>query len=399
MEVILLYLKNTIEICVFGEQVERFLNICSFHHIKIQNIREKEDGYYMDISSEDFIALKEIKKKLNIKIKVKHKKGIYFWYKKQAKRKIFVITPFLCLLLLWMSSHFLWGIRIDGNLFITHDLMEEFLQEQGIYYGMPLSNISINELKSNMRKKYAEITWVSIYLEGTYLHISLKERDTKVPLADSVINSKNLIASASGIVDSVLVRRGTAGVKVGNEVKKGDVLIYGKIDIPSEDGTVKETRYCKAEGDVDLVYSYPLEEIITLEHIEKKYTGKRYQKYMVTFRNKIWEFPFFEIPFLQYDCITKPLEFPLGKIFSLPYDFHVASYQDYVWIKKLYTQEEAKKILEERLKKIIQTLEEKGVQIMKKNVKINTNSAYLSLTGELILKERCNTFEAMEELE
>ena len=390
-------LNNILEICVSGENVERFLNLCSFHDIKLSNITNIDNKYYMNLSSEDFFKLKSIIKKSNVKVKITKKKGFLFQIKKQAKRKLFFITPFLCLLLLWISSHLLWGIRIEGNSAVTDDLIEEFLKEQGIYYGMPLSQIPIYELKTNLRTKYDEITWVSIYLEGAYLQISLKERDTTEFTTNSSITGENLVAPAAGTIESVLVRQGTAKVATGDTVEKGDVLIEGKILIPNQDGSIKETQYCKADGDVYIVYPYTIEEIIPLEHVEKQYTGKTYQKYIFIWDDKMWEFPSFKVPFLKYDCVTTPVNFQLLKIISLPLEIHQATYLDYVMIRQKYMAEEAKKLAEHKLNKIISSLEEKGVQIIEKNVKIRTNSAYLSLIGDLTLKERCNTFEILEE--
>ena len=390
-------LNNIIEICVSGENVERFLNLCSFHDIKLSNITNIDNKYYMNLSSEDFFKLKSIIKKSNVKVKITKKKGFLFQIKKQAKRKLFFITPFLCLLLLWISSHLLWGIRIEGNSAVTDDLIEEFLKEQGIYYGMPLSQIPIYELKTNLRTKYDEITWVSIYLEGAYLQISLKERDTTEFTTKPSIPGENLIAPAAGIIESVLVRQGTAKVVAGDTIEKGDVLIEGKVLIPDQDGSIKETKYCKADGDVYIVYPYTIEEIISLEHVEKEYTGKTYQKYIFIWDDKMWEFPSFKVPFLKYDCVTTPVNFQILKIISLPLEIHQATYLDYVMIRQKYMAEEAKKLAEHKLNKIISSLEEKGVQIIEKNVKIRTNSAYLSLIGDLTLKERCNTFEILEE--
>ena len=383
-----MFFRNLIKICITGENTERFLNMCSFHNIQLFDIQMTENNMcYANIYAQDFFQLKSIIKKSNVKVKIYQKKGISFWFQKQTKRKLFLATPFLCLLLLWASSHLLWGVRIEGNSAITNNLIEEFLQEQGIHYGMPLSKIPIYELKTNLRNKYDEITWVSIYLKGTYLQISLKERDTVNYSIPSITDSQNLIAPVAGTIESILVRQGTSKVMPGDQVEKGDILIEGNIQIPAQDGTIKEIQPCKADGDVYLVYPYTIQEIISLEHVEKKYTGKEYQKYVITFHEHLWEFPFFEVPFLRYDCITVPLEFPLLNLFSLPLAIHQTTYQDYVLIRQKYTINEAQKLAEQKLNKIILSLEEKGVQIIEKNVKIETNSAYLSLTGTFTLRE------------
>ena len=60
---------------------------------------------------------------------------------------------------------------------------------------------------------------------------------------------------------------------------------------------------------------------------------------------------------------------------------------------------EAEKLLNEKLDKIILSLEEKGVQIIEKNVKISTNSAYMYLTGDLTVRSLCSRLQTMEENE
>ena len=106
-------------------------------------------------------------KKTGIKIKIVKKKGTGFWIKKQMQRKVYWMVPLMSLFFLWMASQFLWGIRIEGNLSVTDDLIENFLKESGIYYGMLLEKIPIYDLKLNIREEFDEITWVSMKLSGT----------------------------------------------------------------------------------------------------------------------------------------------------------------------------------------------------------------------------------------
>lgn len=394
-----LYLKNIVKICIFGENAERFLNMCSFHDIKLLNIQIHEDKYYADIYAKDFFLLKDIIKKSNVKVKIVKKEGISFHIKKHAKRKIFFIASFLCLFLLWIGSHFLWGIRITGNHSVTDDLIQDFLQMQGIYYGMPLSKIPIFELRTNLRNAYDEITWVSIYLEGTNLHISLKENDTLEISKEIESASANLIADQTGIVDSIVVRQGTPMVTAGEEVLKGEVLISGIVEIPADDGTIKENRYCKADGDVYLIYDYPILENISLEYLAKEYTGNYIEKYDLYINNQRLKLPHLKIPYVKYDSITENIESPIINLLSLPLKIKKNTYQEYLVIKKKHTNSQAEKLLKEKLDKIILSLEEKGVQIIEKNVKISTNSAYLSMTGNLTVKSLCSEFKALEEIQ
>ena len=65
--------------------------------------------------------------------------------------------------------------------------------------------------------------------------------------------------------------------------------------------------------------------------------------------------------------------------------------------RKKYTNPEAEKLLNKKLDKIFLSLEEKGVQIIEKNVKIETNSVYSTMSGSLTLKVHCDNKTISEE--
>ena len=82
-------IKNIVELCIHGENIERFLNMCSHHNIPIYNIRKTEEECYLIISAANFFLIKNIVRKSNIKIKIVKKQGIFFRIKKHTKRKPF----------------------------------------------------------------------------------------------------------------------------------------------------------------------------------------------------------------------------------------------------------------------------------------------------------------------
>lgn len=389
--------NSIVQLKISGEQIERFLNMCSHHKIKLFDIQRKEQNCFIKIYADDFFRLKDICKKTHVKIKIIHKSGLYFLILKYTKKQIFFITAFLSLLILCISSRFLWGIKIEGNQTITDDLITDYLQENGIHYGMSLSKIPIYELKTNIRNTYDEIKWVSIYLKGTYLHISIKENDTVKPDSNISFSYSDMIAPENGIVDSIIVRQGTPMVTTGDEVAKGDILISGKVDIIAEDYTIKDTYLCNADGDVYLICDYPIQEQFSLEYLAKEYTGNEIQRKKIYFNNQLIPLLYFPVSFTKYDSLTENIDCPLNNILSIPINIKQTTYREYQVIRKKYTSTEAEKLLNKKLDKIFLSLEEKGVQIIEKNVKINTNSAYVSAIGTLKVKSLCNSSQAMEE--
>ena len=86
---------------------------------------------------------------------------------------------------------------------------------------------------------------------GNVKRVENRENNPKTQNGESETDlPANLVADEDAIITNLVVRRGTVAVRYGDEVKKGDVLIEGKVYIYNEDETLKKVDYLTAEGDV-----------------------------------------------------------------------------------------------------------------------------------------------------
>ena len=389
--------KSSLTIFITGEHAERFLNFCSHHSIKLNNIIKTDDGYYASMDPACFFSLKHIIKKTNVKIKIIAKEGIVFWFDYIKKHTFFLVFPFFCWLILVISSNYLWNVRIEGNQSITEDMIKDYLCMEGLYYGMPLKDISMNRLKTDIRNEYPQINWVSVFLEGTTLQISIKENDNIAYTSNQIDRKEDIVSPVDGIVESIYIRKGTAMVTSGSEVKRGDILIEGNVDVPAEDGNVKETIFCKADGDINIIYHHNINEIIPLKYSTKEYTLKKIKKLEIIINNKSYIIPNTNIPFQNYETLSEEKNFPIFSIFSMPIRLNYKTYYEYYIEERMYTEDEGQKMLNDKLDEICKTFMEKGVQIIEKNVKIETNSVYSTMSGSLTLKVHCDNKTISEE--
>ena len=74
--------------------------------------------------------------------------------------------------------------------------------------------------------------------------------------------------------------------------------------------------------------------------------------------------------------------------FYLPIYYGTNQYKAYELYEKTYSRQMSQEILKENLNKFCQTLEEKGVQIIEKNVKIEQGKKEMRLTGTLQVIEK-----------
>ncbi len=380
--------KSRIRVRISGEQVGRFLNLCTYHGIYLEDINQIECDYFMTLDALDFFRIKGLLKKTNTKCRIIEKKGFSFWIHKQRGRIVFWLGPFLCIFLLWYLSGFLWSVSYMGNQNLTDDMLNDYLKSQGVYFGMDLDRIPLAQLESGLRKEFETINWISVSLKGTCLEISLKEND--VILHKGQNPGMDLISNVEGTVERILVRQGTARVKVGDSIEKGAVLIEGKVAIPAEDGNLKRIHFCQADGDVWIRSSITLVRTIPKEIKKKEYSGNQKQKrYLEIFGYPI-SLDFSGITYQNYDIVDEKNSVSLFGRILLPLQTGIKTYREFDWVQMNYERRQGEKILYAELEKKLSALEEKGVQIIEKNVRIDTDEKSFLMKADIEVLYRIN---------
>lgn len=389
MEKLIHFLRGYVRIRVWGYSPERFMNMCSNHDILLWDIQDHGTYYSMYISIAGFFHLKSISQKTKTRVAIEQKNGLPFLIPHMKKRSIFIMGLIGCLIFLEWMSGFIWTIEITGNKSLTTDVLTDFLEEKGIVCGSLKRALDIETLEKALRKQYDNITWTSARLEGTKLCIQIKENDRKPPVIETpVTDGMDLQADKAGKIVGMITRSGVPMVRIDDEVSQGDVLVSGAVPIYGEDAVVRDYLMCRADADIYLECSYQYRERLPAEYQCKHYTGNT-QK-IPYLRLMGWEihFPVKRADFAKSDCIVSETRIEPLKDFYLPVSFGSFCYREYVLTEQKYTEKQAKKLCQEKLERIMQTLEEKGVQILQKNVKIKRDSRQYELQADFTVVEK-----------
>ena len=180
VKILLNFILGYVSISVEGFFIERFINTCISKRILLWNMRrEKSSLLYSNISIKDFRKIKDIAKKSNCKIKIKDKKGLPFIFRKYRKRKIFMFFIVPIILLIMISSNFVWNVEINGLESINSQELIEALSQEGLEIGKYKNKIDKNKVINNIRLKRNDISWISIDLKGTNAIVSVVEAKEK----------------------------------------------------------------------------------------------------------------------------------------------------------------------------------------------------------------------------
>lgn len=387
------FIKGYLVIRVTGSAPERFINLCSNHQILLWDIEIYADCYRMKIGYRDFYRIRGFTRKTGTRVVVTERFGLPFLSGKIWKRRIFMAGVAGSLLFWLLMSTRLWTVDIQGNYYITDDVFMDFLAENEIRHGMKRDELAIEELEKAIRNRFDMVTWTSVKLKGSRLVVQIKENELYDPkngpdeVSEQQQTGKDLVAETDGIITSIVTRSGVPVVKAGSEVKKGDVLVEGAVPILMEDGSVKRYDFCKADADIRIQCRKRVQEELPLFYYEKLLSGRSKTRKFAELGTHRFSLGLPVRSYAEYDVLEDRKQLTLFGSFGLPVFYGTEEIREYSRIQKNYTEEQVKEIFVKKISKILQSLEEKGVQIIEKDVTINKEQKKWKLTVELLLVE------------
>ncbi len=383
------YFGGYCKIKLKGSRQERFLNVCVSRKIFIWKLRKKDGVYLFFVSRAALKELEEASVKTGCSYEIVQKKGLPFLFVRYKKRKIFFFSCMISMVILYSLSLFLWQIKTVGCYRHSAEELMDYLEEKGIKSGKRLSSISCHQLEEQIRKDFQDIAWVSCDLQGTMLTVTIKETLDHTALQESGEDFPcNLIASKKGKIDTIVVRSGSAKVKKGDKVKTGDVLISGEIGLYDDGGQLTETALVRASGEITAITKRYYEDSFPLLHYEKQYTGERVSSYQLLVGKKLLSIPGKEVNYRYYDEKTRQTIWHIGPQLYLPVTFFTTTKAECRITEERYTREEAIRTAKKRLDVFLQEYKEKGVAILKNNVKINCDENTCTAKGKIVVRER-----------
>ena len=167
---------------------------------------------------------------------------------------------------------------------------------------------------------------MAIDLKGTNVIVNLVEAEKKPNIIDKNAYC-NIVADQKGMITKITADTGTALVKPGDIVEKGDILIGGYME-----GKYTDTRYVHSKGKVEakVWYTKTIKSGLTREISEE--TGNQINRYSINTINE-----------------TKKIR--LLKNFYLPIEINKDTYVEKRKVQITYGKEELKSILINELEK------------------------------------------------
>lgn len=201
--------------------------------------------------------------------------------------------------------------------------------------------------------------------------------------AGTVKEPSHLVASEDGVVESIATRSGTPQVKAGAEVKKGDILISGIVEVYGDFDEPIATHYVYADGDVKIRREKSYYSVRELEYDRKVYTGKKKTFYSVCGFGKQLNLPGWGVEREQADVFTELLEYRLNPSFVMPFSLLKKEKREYEMVRTRYTPEEAEALEAEKFENYLAAYEKEETEVIQKELRLRTAGALCIAEGHV----------------
>lgn len=358
------WLKGYIECQVCGGSLERFLNMCRHHGICIWKLQRAEK-IHMCMYAKDFVHLVPLCARTSVHPHLVKKKGLPFQIQKMWRNWTFYSGFLFFLTALMVLSSYLWEITYSGQRSFSRETLSADVEGMDVYPGMKRSRLDCDAIEKRLREIHPEISWVSAEEIGSVLKISIKEGKESVE-HEKTGTPCHLTAPYDGTIQDISVSRGTAKVKRGQKVKKGDILISGLIPVTDDSDQITEYMTVAAKGDISILVRQSFSEPVETHYKKKVYTGNNVTQWVFQWQDQRISLknPFKRLDNSgEYDIITEICADRI--IHPLPVSVYAEKkeYRKYKMVDAVYTADELKKEGMRKYQRRMEKLTEEGMEL------------------------------------
>ena len=338
------YFRSPYRVSIQAEDARLLLDFLIAHNIPFHGQKSDETTFSVLIYASYYKTYVLLRNKRRYRKESRTRLGFWELTARYQKRKGLLVGFLLAISLLIFSSCFIWDIRIEGADIIQEKTIMKALESRGVYPGAFIPSVDTETTEQALVLDIEGLSTVSINRRGTVAYVEIRERDSETEIVDRNTPS-NLIAAADGQIEALQITGGVAAVKLGETVKKGDLLVGGVID-----SAALGYRLVRARGEVFARTTKTYQVEIPYESTEKVYTGKIFsQKSLKFFSKTIKLFGKDSISASSCDKIESEKRIYLFGRIALPIFITETNFAEYEFVPKTLTPEEALSLAQKQI--------------------------------------------------
>lgn len=216
----------TCEFTLSGLNLERFMNIMQKENLPLIAARRTDKRVlHCECYTADLPVIRALAQEKGWRIQAETPQGLSAFFARLKARPGLWVGALLAVMLMVTASQYIWRVDIYGAGAYRADIAA-FLKEEGLGLGTPKTSVDAARLEEKLIRRYPQIAWFQVYVYHVTMVVDCTQGVPMPALPDG--EPGDVIASRDGVIAQLHVFAGTPMVKVGDIVRKGQVLIRGE---------------------------------------------------------------------------------------------------------------------------------------------------------------------------
>src|SRR5574344_1579285 len=208
-----------------GMNFEILLNKLMKNKIKVLNANRKAHNILiLTVESKNLKSLIAITRNACYNVSVESYRGMAQVVKLLARNIGVIVGIAVVCVCSFVYSSLILKVKVSGTNRISTSEIVSFLKTNNISEFKPISSIETKNIEQELLQKFEDVSLVSVCVKGCTLEINIKEK-IYTDLNENLLD--NIVADCDCQINTMIVSSGTAVVKVGDCVKKGDIIVSG----------------------------------------------------------------------------------------------------------------------------------------------------------------------------
>ena len=272
------WLRGEIRAELFGAYPAAVLNAAASRGVELWDLESSgEHCLRLRMYEAQLPALQAVAEQNACELRVLRRRGGRSALRGLLRRPALLAGLLTAVLLLTLSSLFVWDIEVRGTKSLSRGQVLRALEDCGLRVGRFWPGMNTDLLRSEVMLRIPEIGWMAVNVNGSRAIVAVVERVPKPELYDES-TAVDLVAARDGLIRRVNVLAGNPVRTAGQTVAKGELLVSGKLE--SLNGG---QRFVRARGAVMADTWYELNAVCPQEAALKTRAGLARSRFAILF--------------------------------------------------------------------------------------------------------------------
>ncbi len=244
-------------------------------------VRKDSDSVILKASLRGFMLMRPAARKSGCRIHILKKCGLPFILRRFRRRRGFKVGLIFFAALIVFFTSMIWEIEIQGCSNEVAEKIMKVLDEQDIRRGSFKMGLNPKRIAADILMHVEDIAWAGVQIQGVKMTISVQNITPRPEVVDENAYS-NLVAERDGLITGIEVLAGALKVKEGDTVKKGQLLVSGKLEAQNPEFG---TKYVHALGRIMARTWYDVRVPLDYEYTKRVRTGRTHENTYIRILN------------------------------------------------------------------------------------------------------------------